>query len=135
MTSRQSLLQEDTRFRVLRLLHQQPHLSQRQLAERLGISLGAAHYCLNALIVKGQIKAQSFAGSQHKLHYVYLLTPAGIRQKAELTGRFLKRKLHEYEALKLEIKLLRQEAGAKLSEEGEPGSAAAINQRRLRSAR
>jgi len=135
MTSRQSQLQEDTRFRVLRLLHQQPHLSQRQLAEKLGISLGAVHYCLNALIAKGQIKAQNFAGSQHKLHYVYLLTPSGIRQKAELTGRFLKRKLHEYEALKQEIEALRQESGEGLSAEANSAHAAAPDHGELRSAR
>lgn len=111
MPSRQAQLQEDTHFRVLRLLHQQPHLSQRQLAERLGVSLGAVHYCLKALVAKGLIKAQSFAGSEHKLRYVYLLTPAGVRQKAELTGRFLKRKVREYEALQEEILLLQQEAG------------------------
>ena len=112
MPSRQALLQEDTHYRVLRLLHEQPDLSQRELAQRLGISLGAVHYCLKALIDKGQVKAQNFASSQHKLGYAYLLTPAGIRQKAELTGRFLQRKLREYEALQHEIEALRHEVSA-----------------------
>jgi len=112
MPSRQALLQEDTHYRVLRLLHDQPDLSQRELAQRLGISLGAVHYCLKALIDKGQIKAQNFASSQHKLGYAYLLTPAGIRQKAELTGRFLQRKLREYEALQHEIEALKHESSA-----------------------
>jgi len=111
MTSRQATLQEDTNFRVLRLLSEQPELSQRQLAERLGISLGAVHYCLKALAAKGHIKAQNFAANPNKLQYAYLLTPAGMRAKAELTGSFLNRKLREYEALRQEIESLRQEVG------------------------
>lgn len=110
MPNRQAQLQEDTHFRVLRLLHAQPQLSQRQLANELGISLGAVHYCLKALIAKGQIKAQNFTNSASKLHYAYLLTPAGVREKAALTGRFLQRKLREYEALQAEIDTLRHEA-------------------------
>ena len=110
--SRQATLQEDTNFRVLRLLSEQPELSQRQLAERLGISLGAVHYCLKALVAKGHIKAQNFAANPNKLHYAYLLTPAGLRAKAELTGCFLSRKVREYEALKEEIQGLRQEVAA-----------------------
>lgn len=122
MPSRQAQLQEDTYFRVLRLLHAQPQLSQRQLADELGISLGAVHYCLKALIAKGQIKAQNFTNSDNKLHYAYLLTPAGVREKAALTGRFLQRKLREYEALQAEIDTLKREAAQAPAQSPEPGA-------------
>jgi hypothetical protein len=55
------------------------------------------------------IKVKNFKGSKRKLAYAYLLTPAGIAEKAILTQRFLKLKMDEYEVLKLEIELLKQE--------------------------
>jgi len=109
MPNRQALLQEDTHYRVLRLLHEQPDVSQRQIAGKLGISLGAAHYCLKALMTRGLVKAGNFTSSRNKLGYAYLLTPAGIREKAALTSSFLQRKLVEYEALQKEIELLKLE--------------------------
>jgi EPS-associated MarR family transcriptional regulator len=109
MTSRQSKLQEDTNFRVMKLLQDNADLNQRELAKKLGISLGCVNYCLNSLIEKGWIKMQNFSQSKNKFGYVYLLTPTGIAEKAALTSRFLKRKLDEYEALKAEIEALTQE--------------------------
>lgn len=106
MPSRHALLQEDTHYRVLRLLHDQPDVSQRQIAGKLGVSLGAVHYCLKALAERGLVKADNFSSSRNKLGYAYLLTPAGIREKAALTSSFLQRKLAEYEALQREIELL-----------------------------
>jgi EPS-associated MarR family transcriptional regulator len=110
MPSRQIKLQEDTNFRVLRLLQDNPNITQRELAKALGISLGGLNYCLRALLDKGWVKVHNFQRSERKLAYAYLLTPAGIAQKAALTGRFLKRKMEEYEALKAEIESLRHEA-------------------------
>ena len=110
MTSRQSKIQEDTTFRVLRILAQEPDISQRDLADRLGVSLGGLNYCLRALIDKGFVKLENFSNSRHKFGYVYILTPAGLLEKAALTGRFLKRKMTEYEALKAEIASIRSEA-------------------------
>lgn len=110
MTSRQSQLQEDTTFRVLRLLEREPDISQRELADRLGLSLGGLNYCLKALMDKGLVKLENFSKSRHKLGYVYILTPTGLAAKAALTGRFLKRKMAEYEALKAEIESLNAEA-------------------------
>ena len=100
---------EDLHFRVLKLLEAQPDLSQRELADKLGVSNGKLHYCLNALISKGLVKLGNFAGSRHRLRYAYLLTPAGIAEKSGMTGRFLKRKMAEYEALKAEIAALQRE--------------------------
>lgn len=111
MSSRQARLQEDTCFRVMRILQTDPDLTQRELAERLDVSLGALNYCLKALVAKGWVKVQNFSQSKNKFKYIYLLTPTGIARKAELTGRFLRRKMDEYEALKAEIDALKNEVG------------------------
>ena len=116
MTSRRTRLQEDTNFRLLQLLHDNPHLSQREMAKALGISFGGANYCLNALIEKGLVKIHNFSQNQNKFGYAYLLTPSGISEKVMLTGRLLKRKLEEYEELKAEIKALKLELVAKNGE-------------------
>ncbi len=104
--------QEDTHFRVLRLLLDNPQITQRELSEKLGVSLGATNYVLRALMEKGAIKIQNFQASRKKLSYVYLLTPMGIAEKARLTTRFLSRKRFEYEALKAEIEAVSKDVGA-----------------------
>ena len=103
-------IQEEARFKILRLLHDNPELTQRELGERVGISLGAVNYSLRALIERGLVKAGNFSRNPNKLGYAYVLTPAGITEKTALTGRFLKRKMDEYEALKVEIQSLTVEA-------------------------
>jgi EPS-associated MarR family transcriptional regulator len=109
MTSRQAKLQEDTYFRVMRILQENPDLTQRELAEKLGVSVGGLNYCLKALIEKGLVKMKNFANSKNKFGYVYVLTPTGMAEKAAITHRFLQRKMDEYEALKSEIEALRSE--------------------------
>ena len=110
MPSRQAQLQEDTDFRVMRLLQYNPDLTQRELAEKLGVSVGGLNYCLKALIEKGLVKMQNFSQSKNKFGYVYILTPSGMAAKAAITHRFLERKMAEYEALKAEIEALKSEA-------------------------
>jgi EPS-associated MarR family transcriptional regulator len=112
MTSRHAEQIEDLHFRVLKLMQDQPYLSQRELAEQLGVSNGKLHYCVKALIEKGLVKLGNFANSKHHLGYAYILTPKGIARKAAMTGQFLKRKLQEYEALRAEIAALQAEQGA-----------------------
>ena len=109
MTSRQAKLQEDTYFRVMRILQENPDLTQRELAEKLGVSLGGLNYCLKALMEKGLVKMRNFANSKNKFGYVYVLTTSGMAEKAAITHRFLQRKMEEYEALKVEIKALELE--------------------------
>lgn len=111
MTSRQAKIQEDTHFRIMRILQDNPDLTQRELADKLGMSVGGLNYCLNALIDKGFVKMGNFHKSKNKFKYVYLLTPQGIAEKVALTSRFLKRKMEEYEALKVEIDALKIEVG------------------------
>ena len=100
---------ENTHFKVLRLLESNPQMNQRELAQALGVSLGKTNYCLKALLDKGMLKMQNFQSNKRKLAYAYLLTPSGMAEKAALTGRFLQRKMSEFEQLKAEIESLQQE--------------------------
>ena len=103
-------MQPEIHLKLLKLIEKKPQLTQRELALQLGISLGKTNYCINALLQKGLIKVQNFKSNKRKLAYAYLLTPAGLAQKVLLTQRFLNRKMKEYEVLKAEIELLKQEA-------------------------
>ena len=93
----------------MRLLEENPELTQREIADQLGLSLGGVNYCLRALIDKGFVKIQNFQDNKNKLAYAYLLTPKGIYEKSKLAANFLKRKMKEYEALKSEIEALQAE--------------------------
>jgi EPS-associated MarR family transcriptional regulator len=107
-----SQLQEDTNFRVLRMLQDNPDMTQREIAEKLGVSTSGLNYCLNALIDKGNLKVQNFSQSKNKFGYIYVLTPQGIAEKAQLTSMFLRRKMAEFEALRAEIESLHVEANS-----------------------
>lgn len=106
---KEAFVYQEVHFRVLRLLECNPKMNQRDLAAAAGVSLGKINYCINALLDKGLIKVKNFKNSKEKLAYAYLLTPAGIAQKSALTQHFLKRKMEEYELLKVEIESLKQE--------------------------
>ena len=109
MASRREEQQESARFRVMRLLSDNPKISTRGVADAVGISNGAAYYVLRALVEKGFVKLESFSNSARKGQYAYLLTPKGIREKSLLTRRFIKRKRVEYEMLRDEIVALEKE--------------------------
>ena len=100
---------EAAHYRVLRLIEEQPEISQRELSRALGVSLGKTHYLLKALLDKGLVKANNFRRSDNKLAYAYLLTPSGIAAKLDLTRRFLQLKEVEYQAAREEIERLRLE--------------------------
>ena len=102
-------MNEEVRYRLLKILSENPELSQRELAEELGVSLGKVNYCLKALKEKGLVKARNFRQNPSKKGYLYILTPKGIEEKARVTARFLKWKLAEYDRLKGEIETLRDE--------------------------
>jgi EPS-associated MarR family transcriptional regulator len=103
------MLTDEYRYKILKLVETNPAISQRELAQQLGISLGKVNFCLKALIEKGLLKATNFRNNKNKLAYMYLLTPSGIEEKASITLRFLKYKLQEYENLQHEIEKLRKE--------------------------
>jgi EPS-associated MarR family transcriptional regulator len=100
---------EDVHFKILRLIESRPDASQREIAEQVGVSLGAINFCVKALIDKGHIKLSNFKASKNKLGYVYVLTPEGIAHRAQLAAGFIKRKINEFEAIQAEIEELRGE--------------------------
>ena len=100
---------QELEYRALKILEQQPSLTQRQLAEELGVSLGKTHYLVKSLIDVGWVKFDNFQKSNSKWGYAYLLTPMGIAEKATITARFLVRKQREYNELQQEIAQLQEE--------------------------
>jgi EPS-associated MarR family transcriptional regulator len=103
MASRRKEHQEDARVRVFQMINENPHMTTREIAQKVGISNGSAFYMLSSLIDMGFVKLSNFKGSSQKIKYSYLLTPKGIREKSLVTSKFLVRKKQEYEILKKEI--------------------------------
>lgn len=103
------MLNDETRYQLLKQLQANPGISQRDLAHELGISLGKVNYCLRALVEKGWVKAINFKNSHNKRGYLYQITPHGLEAKARLTFQFLKIKQAEYRAMEAEIEMLRRE--------------------------
>jgi EPS-associated MarR family transcriptional regulator len=103
------MLDDESRYKILKKLESTPGVSQRELAKELGVSLGKVNFCINALIAKGLIKCSNFQNNPNKRGYIYLLTPSGIEAKALITLSFLRSKMAEYETLKQEIENLKTE--------------------------
>ena len=103
MASRRKEHQEDAKFRVFQTINENPQMTTREIAQKVGISNGSAYYLLTSLIDMGFIKLSNFKDSSQKIKYSYLLTPKGIREKSLVTSKFLVRKKQEYELLKEEI--------------------------------
>jgi len=110
MTENDHILESEEAFKIIKEIERDSHLTQRDLAVKLEISLGRINFIVNALINKGIIKAQNFKNSNRKLAYMYLLTPEGIRMKVRLIGKFLAWKTEQYERLRGEIESLRSES-------------------------
>ena len=110
-------MEDEIHYKLLKALEENPDVTQRELASIVGVSLGKANYCLRSLMEKGWVKMDSFRRNPNKMGYVYLLTPKGIEEKARITMRFLRQKLHEFDALKAEIKRLRLEVGNSVANE------------------
>jgi EPS-associated MarR family transcriptional regulator len=103
MTTQRNKLREDVNFRILRLLQDNPEMSQRELAKAVGLSTGGIHYVLNAILDKGLLKIENSTTTKDKRRYAYVLTRRGLATKADLTTRFLVRKMADYEIIKAEI--------------------------------
>ena len=101
--------EQEIRYRLLKILNKEPKLGQREMAKRIGISLGKVNYCVSELSAKGWIKITRLKSARKKLPYIYMLTPKGLEEKGKLTVRFLKRKLSEYEEIKKQIRELHYE--------------------------
>ena len=111
MASKREERRQEMHFKVMQLVQQDPSVSTREIALRIGISNGSAYYCITALIEKGFVKLKNFTQSKSKSNYLYELTPRGIRAKAALTVQFLERKKHEFLDLKAEIEQLEAQLG------------------------
>lgn len=103
------MLDDDTRYRILKRLEDNPEVNQRELARELGISLGKVNYCLKALIERGFVKVSRFRNSVNKKAYLYHLTPQGMQDRTRMAVRFLRHKRAEYEALERELQMLEHE--------------------------
>ncbi|OOZ38923.1 MarR family EPS-associated transcriptional regulator [Solemya elarraichensis gill symbiont] len=102
-------MSDEIHYKIIKLIEENPNISQRELAKALGVSLGKANYCLKAIMEVGLIKLKNFRNNENKLSYAYILTPKGIEQKAAITTRFLKSKQKEYDELKKEIEILERD--------------------------
>ena len=111
MASRRKEHQEDAKFRVFQIINENPQMTTREIAQKVGISNGSAYYLLTSLIDMGFIKLSNFKDSSQKIKYSYFLTPKGIREKSLVTNKFLERKKQEYELLKKEIIELERDLG------------------------
>jgi len=100
---------QELEYRVLKLLEQQPDMTQRQIAKELNVSLGKTHYLMKSLIDVGWVKLENLRRSNNKWGYAYLLTPNGIVEKAVITAKFLARKQREFDDLQVEIEQLKDE--------------------------
>lgn len=114
-------LDDATRYQLLTLLQENPQLSQRDLAERIGISLGKTNYCLKALTGRGWVKIHNFRNSSNKSAYLYKITPAGLNEKVRVTRRFLARKVREHAELTCEIERLRREVDSQRASPSDHG--------------
>jgi len=111
VASRRKEHQEDAKFRVFQIINENPQMTTREIAQKVGISNGSAYYLLTSLIDMGFVKLSNFKDSSQKIKYSYLLTPKGIREKSLVTNRFLVRKKQEFEALREEIDSLEKAVG------------------------
>jgi EPS-associated MarR family transcriptional regulator len=111
VASRRKEHQEDAKFRVFQIINENPQMTTREIAQKIGISNGSTYYLLTSLIEMGFIKLSNFKDSSQKIKYSYLLTPKGIREKSLVTSKFLVRKKQEYELLKKEITKLERDIG------------------------
>ncbi len=107
----------ESHFKTLRELSSNGNLTQRELSERLGLSLGSVNYVIQALISKGYVKAQRFKNSKNKMGYIYILTPKGVKEKVIQTEQFIQRKMAEYERIRRELESLKKESSYKDNEQ------------------
>ena len=101
--------EQEIRYRLLKILSEEPQLGQREMAKKMGISLGKVNFCVSELAVKGWIKITRLKSARKKIPYIYMLTPKGLEEKGKLTVRFLKTKLAEYKEIKKQIEELHNE--------------------------
>lgn len=99
----------EIRLKLLKLLDNEPSLTQREMNKRMGVSLGKINYCLSALVERGLIRVERFKKHKNKSAYIYRLTPKGLEEMANLTLAFLKIRIKEYALIRKEIESLSEQ--------------------------
>ena len=89
----------EDQLNLMHIIQGGTNASQRQIAQKTGLSIGKVNYCLKALIDIGFIKVDNFNKSPQKINYAYMLTPKGVQQKASITKQFIIKKKQEYDKL------------------------------------
>ena len=107
-------IDEETHYHLLKLIQENPHITQRQLAEMMGVSVGKVNYCIKALVAVGHVKLNNFKESKNKLGYMYVLTPKALKEKGQITMLFLQQRQEQYEQLKQEIEELKDQLRSSL---------------------
>ena len=118
--------EQEIRYHLLKILAREPKLGQREMAKRMGISLGKVNFCVSELSAKGWIKITRLKNARKKIPYIYMLTPKGLEEKGKLTVRFLKRKVSEYEKIKMQINEIYHEVKHEADEELDGELSAAV---------
>ena len=75
---------------VMEALADAEEVSQRELSRKTGLNLKKVNFCLHKLLEKGHVKFQRALNNPNKRAYLYILTPAGMKEKSRLTYSFLK---------------------------------------------
>lgn len=109
-------MSDEIRYQLLRYIQENPNVSQRELASKMGVSVGKVNYCIKALVDVGHIKLNNFKSSQDKAKYAYLLTPKGIKEKMAVTVRFLESRRRQYDLIEKEIQNLQQEVAMQIEQ-------------------
>lgn len=66
---------------ILKIISENPEISQRKIAERAGISLGQVNFLIKKCVKKGLVKIEGQTSKSIR----YNLTPKGFSEKASLT--------------------------------------------------
>ena len=102
-------MDEEIRYKILSILKDDPSLTQREMMQQTGVSLGKVNYCVSALVEKGQIRVERFKNNSNKTAYFYHITPSGLKAFTSLSLKFLKIKIDEYDQIKAQIENLYQQ--------------------------
>ncbi len=77
--------EESLTLEILETIEQQNDVTQRHLADQLGVALGLANSYLKRCVHKGLVKIHQAPANR----YLYYLTPKGFAEKSRLTTEYL----------------------------------------------
>lgn len=86
-------------LRILEHINEDPYITQRNLASKLGIALGLTNIYIKRLCKKGYIKIKNLTGKK----ICYILTPKGFAEKANLTFKYMAKSFNYLKELREKI--------------------------------